>query len=384
MNLFTLVAANLASIPFRLFSRRLFEKPAKVLILKPCCLSQVMLTTPLLAVLSDAFPEVRFDWAVSEWARPAIIGNPRINQLVDTGRVTLANGAWADVGILIERLREEKYDTCFVPSRSTLLSYITWRAGIRQRIGLNVNGRGFAYTLPVKPPKEELNEGEIYLSLAHAVGIQERAKMEFYPADEDRATIMERLLDETGWDGISPLVVIHPGGGGNPVHPNHGLRWPEERFALLGSRLVRKYGAHVVLVASPSEKEISEKILGFTSVHVSNLTGTLSLGEVGGLCEVADLYVGNDTGPTQIAVAMGCPTLSIFGPTNPAVSHPYGNNRKFRVVQTKRGAGRANRFSWELGASVDEVLVAADELLGLPPDHLTPTPDPRPPIPDQH
>lgn len=373
-NFFTVAAANLASIPFRLFSRRPFETPAKVLILKPCCLSQVMLATPLLTVLSDAFPDVRFDWAVSEWARPAISSNPRISQLIDTGQVTLADGTWADVGILVERLRQEEYDTCFVPSRSTLLSYITWRAGIRQRIGLNVNGRGFAYTLPVKPPKEELNEAEIYLSLAQAVGIQKKAEMEFYPADEERATIMKRLLDEVEWNGISPLVIIHPGGGGNPAYPDRDPRWPEERFALLSSRLVRKYGAHVVLVASDTEKRISENILGLTSAPVSNLSGILSLGEVGALCEVADLYVGNDTGPTQIAAAMGCPTLSIFGPTNPAVSQPYGNNRKLRVVQTKRGAKATNNFSWEGGATVDEVLAAADELLGLPPDHLTPDP----------
>lgn len=375
-NFFTVATANLASIPFRLFSRPPFESPAKVLILKPCCLSQVMLATPLLAVLSDAFPEARFDWALSEWARPAIRGNPRINQIVDTGQVTLADGTWADVGILIERLRQEEYDTCFVPSRSTLLSYISWRAGIRQRIGLNVNGRGFAYTIPVKPPKEERNEAEIYLSLARAVGIQEKAEMEFHPADEERATITESLLDQVGWNGISPLVIIHPGGGKNPAYSDHDPRWPEERFALLCSRLVRKYGAHVVLIASESEKRVSKNIFGLTSAPISNLTGALSLGEIGALCEVADLYVGNDTGPTHIAAAMGCPTLAIYGPTDPTESRPFGNSRKIRIVQAKPEAGARSNFSWEGGATVDEVLAAADELLGLPPDHLAPIPNP--------
>jgi heptosyltransferase-2 len=374
MNLFTLAAANLASIPFRLFSRRPFEKPTKVLILKPCCLSQVMLATPLLAVLSDAFPDARFDWAISEWARPAISGNPRISHIIDMGKVTLGDGTWADAGSLVERLRQEEYDACFVPSRSSLLSYNTWRAGIRQRIGLNANGRGFAYTIPVKPPKGELNEAEIYLSLARAVGIQEKSGMEFYPADQDRDSATEKLQGEVGWEGINPLVVVHPGGGGNPAEPNHDIRWPEERFALLCSRLVRKYGAHVVLVASKAEEGISKKILGLTPVPISNLTGTLSLGEVGALCEVADLYVGNDTGPTQISVAMGCPTLAIYGPTDPAVSRPYGDNRKVRIVQAKPEAGSTGNFSWEGGPAVDEVLAAADDLLGLPPDHLTPNP----------
>jgi ADP-heptose:LPS heptosyltransferase len=374
MNLLALAAANLAGIPFRLFSRRPFEAPAKVLILKPCCLSQVMLATPLLAVLSDAYPEARFDWAVSDWARPAISGNPRISQIVDTGQVTLGEGAWADVGNLVERLRQGEYDTCFVPSRSSLLSYISWRAGIRQRIGLNVNGQGFAYTLPVKPLEGEQNEAEIYLSLARAVGIQETAGMEFYPADQERESITGRLHDDVGWDGISPLVIVHPGGGENPENTNRAIRWPEERFALLCSRLIRKYGAHLVLVASKAEEGISQKILGLTSIPISNLAGALSLGEVGALCEVADLYVGNDTGPTHIAVAMGCPTLAIYGPTDPAVSRPNGDNRKVRIVQAKPETRSTNNFSWERGATVDEVLASADDLLGLPPDHLSPDP----------
>lgn len=374
MNVFTIAAANLAGIPFRLFSRRPFEAPAKVLILKPCCLSQVMLATPLLAVLSDAYPNARFDWAVSDWARPAISGNPRIRQIVDTGQVTLAGGTWADVGSLVERLRQGEYDTCFVPARSSLLSYISWRAGIRQRIGLNITGRGFTYTLPVKPPKGEQNEAEIYLSLARAVGIQEKAGMEFYPADQERESIMGRLQDEVGWDGIHPLVIVHPGGGENPENPNRAIRWPEERFALLCSRLIRRYGAHVVLVASKAEEGISQKILGLTSIPISNLAGALSLGEVGALCEIADLYVGNDTGPTHVAVAMGCPTLAIYGPTDPAVTRPYSNNQKVRLVQAKPETGSRNNFSWEQGATVDEVLAAADDLLGLPPDHLSPDP----------
>ncbi|MBK6325559.1 MAG: hypothetical protein IPF56_06380 [Chloroflexi bacterium] len=44
-----------------------------------------MLTTPLLVALSNAFPQTRFDWVVSSWGRPAIIGNPRITELIDAG-----------------------------------------------------------------------------------------------------------------------------------------------------------------------------------------------------------------------------------------------------------------------------------------------------------
>ena len=89
------------------------------------------LATPLLAVLSEAFPDARFDWAVSDWARPAIVGNPRLTELISTGEGDIQKRSWRQIGHLVKRLRMEKYDTCFMPSRSGVLSYIAWQAGIR-------------------------------------------------------------------------------------------------------------------------------------------------------------------------------------------------------------------------------------------------------------
>ena len=379
-NLLTVALANVASLPFRLTPRRPVEAPKKALILKPCCMSQVMLATPLVASLSEAYPEALFDWAISRWARPAISGNPRINTLIDTVGATLPDGSWDDVRDLIATLRSEKYDTCFIPSRATLLSYIAWQAGIPQRIGLNVHGRGFAHTLPVKVPNDEKNEAKVYLTLAEALGIESQPEMEFYPTDGDRTAVTERLLDEIGWQGILPLAIIHPGGGENPVRQGKDTRWPAERFALLGSRLIRKYGAHLLLVGSDQEQELAETIVGLISAPVLNFAGRMSLGELGALCEVADLYVGNDAGPTQIAAAMGCPTLAIFGPTDPAVSGPYTGIGKVRILQPD---DVSKPFSWEHGPTADDALAAADGLMGLPPDHIMPDTGMRPAVPDR-
>ena len=65
-NLLTAIAARLASVPFRMFANRQpFQTPRKALILKPCCLSQVMLATPLLAALKEAYPQAQFDWELT-------------------------------------------------------------------------------------------------------------------------------------------------------------------------------------------------------------------------------------------------------------------------------------------------------------------------------
>lgn len=359
----TTALAQLARIPFRLWGKRPFAPPQKALILKPCCISQVMLTTPLLATLHKAYLDTRFDWAVSDWARPAIAGNPRLTELISTGSGGLGTARWSDVKALIEQLRAEQYDTCFIPGRSSLLAFIAWRAGIPQRIGLDVNGRGFAHTFPVKPAKDKQHEAEIYLSLAQAIGIEETlidsARMEYYAPDVERTAVTQRLIDELDWLGDTPLIIIHPGGGSNPIHSNPEKQWPVERFVRLGNHLVKKYQAQILIVGGEGERPLAQIISGLMHASVANWTGRITLGELGALCEVADLYIGNDAGPTHIATAVGCPTLAIYGPSNPAVSGPYGGGDTAVTLWRKM----ETNFSWEKGITVEDAIQAAEKML---------------------
>jgi lipopolysaccharide heptosyltransferase II len=353
-------ALTIARLPFLLSSRRPFETPEKILMLKPCCLSQVLMATPLLAALAETFPDAQFDWGVSEWARPAVASNPRLTELVDTGRVGLPGGNRADARTLSEQLRQKEYDTCFVPARSAMLSYVAWQAGIPQRIGLNVSGRGFAYTQAVRPPKGVYHEVELYLSLARAINIEPEAHMEYFPTDAERTAVMERLLDEIEWNEEQPLVLIHPAGASNPISPDVSKRWPMERFAVFASRMIREREAQVILVGSEGDRPLVQEIFGVMAATVPNLAGRLSLGELGALCEIADLYVGNDAGPTHVAAAVGCPTLAIFGPSDPAVSGPYAASSEIAILRPET---IARPFSWANGPTADEAMAAAGRLL---------------------
>jgi ADP-heptose:LPS heptosyltransferase len=327
-----------------------------------------MLATPMLAALSIEFPDTRFDWAIGDWARPAIAKNPRLTALISIGEGGIQRRSWAQIGQLVKRLRQEEYDTCFVPSRSGVLSYIAWQAGIRQRVGLLISGRGFAHTVAVSPTKDNRNAATRGLALARAAGVTEETiksvGMEFYPADRDRLAVTQRLVEEIDWLGEVPLVIFHPGGGENPKRSTPIKRWPAERFARLGNHVKREYGAKIVLVGAEGERSLTRAIAGLMAAHVTDLSGQLSLGEIGAMCEVADLFVGNDSGPSHVAAASGCPTLVIYGPSDPAFSKPYmpkGNVvtvwRDLREVEEERP------FTWDIGVTAGQVIEAADSLL---------------------
>lgn len=359
----------MARIPFALFARQPFIKPRKVLILQPCCLSQAMLTTPLLAALSRAYPNVRFDWAVDTWTRPAVASNPRLTEVVTIGDKSVYAMSRRELAALSAMLREQEYDTCFIPNSSTRMAYLAWRAGIPQRVGLNAGSRGFAHTLAVAPAVEESSSAKQALLLAAAAGVHPdivgEVGEEFYPSDRARTEMTRRLVEEIDWLGDTPLAVIHPGGGSNPLETDSRKRWPVERFALLGNHLARTHRARVLLVGGETDRPAATAVAGMMAGRVPNLAGKLTLSEIGALAEMADLYVGNDTGPTHVAAAVGCKTLAIYGPTQPFVSQPYAPKGKVVLLwrDWQREVAVERPFTWDLGISVKEAIRAADRLL---------------------
>jgi heptosyltransferase III len=114
--------------------------------------------------------------------------------------------------------------------------------------------------------------------------------------------------------GLMPRVHMEPGGGRRTVviHPFSGSsrkNWPLDRFRELASRLRLR----VEWTAGP-EEELAEA------------TRFEDLGELASWMAGAELYIGNDSGITHLAAALGMRTLALFGPTAPQTWAPRGEN----------------------------------------------------------
>lgn len=350
--------------PSWLVSRRPLTPPQRAVILQPHGVSSIMLATPLLAALGMAFPDAQFDWVVQNDAAAAVAGNPRLRRLIRLEDNSGDSSAHAGA-ILVERLQRGEYDTCFLTDQAGRLGAIARRAGIPQRLGLSEAGYGQASTFMVRPPASDRHRAVHNLALAAAAGVAESdlhaAEAEFYPSDADRTAVTRWLVEDLDWLGETPLVIMHPGG----VPEGTGRanqRWPAARFARLANHLGRTHGARVILVGGPADVRIAVEVAGMVAAPVTNRAGQMGLGEVGALGEIAGLYVGNDAGPTHIAAAAGCPTLAIFGPTDPAVTAPYTRRSPVEVLRESPGSGP---FSWDNGVSVEQAAAAADRLLAV-------------------
>jgi len=109
------------------------------------------------------------------------------------------------------------------------------------------------------------------------------------------------------------FIVLMPGSGS----PNKN--WPAEKFAALARELHHRFG--VVALLGPAEKGIRTTFQGTACTVMEGL----ELSTVAGLMSLAKAFVGNDSGVSHLAAALGVPGVVLFGPTEPSRWRPLGN-----------------------------------------------------------
>jgi lipopolysaccharide heptosyltransferase II len=292
--------------------------PCRILVVKPGMLGDVLLTTPVLAALRARFPRATIHYAVGQYARPAITGHPAVSALVDVGGG--AGRGRRSLLSLLYQMRTGHYDICLILDRSPLLASLPLLAGIPIRAGIDSAGRGFALNVRV-PWDESLHEADLYLQVAGALGCPTNGyHLSFAPGDA-----AERQVDAL-WaaHGLQPPVVaLAPGGGSNPGMDLPEKRWPPASFAALGDRLHTELHATIVLLGGPGDRDLCATVRAAMQAPAVDLGGPAPFAERGALLRRCALYVGNDSGPTHLAVAVGCPVVAIFGPTDPGLYGPY-------------------------------------------------------------
>jgi ADP-heptose:LPS heptosyltransferase len=117
------------------------------------------------------------------------------------------------------------------------------------------------------------------------------------------------------------------------------------------------------------DKALGSRIKAMMSTPALVACGDTSLKQLGALFEGASLVVANDTGSMHIAVSVGAPVIALFGPTDPALTGPYGEG-SYRVISRQESCDvpcydllcKDNRCMAAI--SVEDVLSASDEIFG--------------------
>ena len=292
-------------LPF-IFLINLFFKPRrklksikKIIIFRLDRIGDFVLSLPVIDNLKLQYP----DASISIVVRPYLKDLAFLIKNID--KVIVYNGKIST----INRIRKERYDIAIdllydYKLKPAILTFLT-KAPIR--VGFSWGFRELFFTHAVKKINQ-INKNIVDLNL-------ELLKLLNVPIRVTTPKInIERKVSD------NKFVAIHPGGY------YKSQRWDVTRFSLLAKRILEELKEKVIVIGSGEEKGLVDYIV--SNVNNENIKRVLpkDIKELVELLSNSKLLICNNSGPLHLANALGIPTISTMGPTDPVLWWPKGDN----------------------------------------------------------
>jgi lipopolysaccharide heptosyltransferase II len=226
----------------------------------------------------------------------------------------------------VRALRARRFDTAFILRRSLSRSLLLALAGIPMRVGFANPKSGWVLTHRVVPSPAPQHKAWTYLQLSTALGWEGPPQPCTYTVGDEERSQALRWLEAKQWVEARPLVLLHP--GANWAHK----RWPSERFAELGERLVSLRQVRVLITGGPGDWEVARSVAERVRSPAACLVEPMGLRQLGALLEQVHLVVSNDTGVLHLAAALQRPLVALYGPTSPSLTGPLGEPGRLAVL----------------------------------------------------
>lgn len=331
----------------------------RILIVRLSALGDVIHGVPVACALREAFPQATIGWIVEGRTADLLEAHPAIDHVIRAPRGWLKSPR--AVLALRRKMRGLRFDVAIDLQCLTKSAIAAKLSGCRRRIGkAGSDGRELSkwFHNELVPVGGE-HVIDHYLELLRPLGIT-APRTEFnLPERESDGLLAEQIL-HTEELSRGRFVVVNPGAGWA------SKIWPPERYGELAGRLQRQYGIPTLAVwGLPAEKPLAEAIVA-ASNGAARLAPPTSVLELGAVCRRAALFVGSDTGPMHLAVAVGTPTISLHGPSIADWCGAYGPHNIRLQVRYESGSAQERRKADDSAMreiSVDMVEKACRRLL---------------------
>lgn len=297
----------------------------EILIIRLSSVGDVIHCTPVASTLKAARPDWRITWLVGEAAADLVRYNPDVDEVLvwsrerferHLGRLELgkARRMWLE----LEQMLAGRYFDAVLDVHGLFLTGLIARlAGTQRRIGMS-GAREFNWLFmsEVAPPVGR-HVTDRYLGVLKPLGIATFERGMRLTVPDDARRFAESFLRSQGISPQAKIAVLVP------ATTWRSKNWPASYFAETARLLARDFA--VVLCGGKAEAGLGETIAAMAKAPVVNAAGRTGLLELAALVAKAAVVVTADTGPLHIAAALGTPTVAVFGPTDPAVWGPEGD-----------------------------------------------------------
>ena len=317
-------------------------------------IGDAILTLPVACALRKHFPDAYLGWVVEKKAAPMVRNHEVLDVVIE-----LERGWFTSLRGIREakrRLRSHGFDTSIDCQGNTKSSLAGRLSGAKRRIGYAGRHGGelsrILNNVRVTPVFSHLTDRS--LELLTPLGINSPAvewKLPLTEASQSWAQQWRRTVDS------NQLAVLNPGG----TWPSK--LWEAKRFGDTARYIRDRYQYKSVVVWGAAwEREMAEAIVD-ASEGSAVLAPDTDLHHLAALIQTADLFLSGDTGPLHMAVAVGTPTIGMYGATRPGDSGPYGQVALQRAYEEGSRRHRRSSDNTAMRAiGVEHVCQAIDDL----------------------
>ncbi len=295
------------------------QRIRKLLVILPVGIGDVIMATPALRALRRAFPHATIDAVGNRWSIDILEGNPHFNRLTvhDSlyGRHSLSH-------LYREAKSYRSYDCAVVFSYFTLPLFAFF-CGCKIRVGPFMKHEGFALTHKTRF-YSGLHVVDLFLRVAGLLG-----------ARTDDTSL--ELFDYRRQKRNDALVGLCVGGGKNPLSALAQKKWPTASYAELCSSLLDR-GFTLVFLGGKDDAQNTEQVVSLLGTShkkkIFNRVGSTTLKEAASILSGCRVFISGDSALMHLAAAVGTPTLSLFGPTDPCMLAPRGKEHAYLASST--------------------------------------------------
>ncbi|MDY3553910.1 glycosyltransferase family 9 protein [Gemmata sp. JC717] len=290
----------------------------RIAIIKPSALGDIVHALPVLTALRARFPVARITWVVNASLEPLIAGHPDLTDTLpfDRGAFKGLRGGLAAAWGFAAELRRRQFDLVIDMQGLFRSGLMALASGAPRRVGFRNarEGSRYAYTHKLAAPaRTEGHAVDRMWAVAEAFGVGHLPKTFRVPVRTDeRITARAELMTLP-----RPWVAVAVGAKWVTK------RWPAPHFAELLNRAQSHFGGSAVFVGGHEDTPAVREVMTGLRGPALDLTGRTSLPRLSAALSLADVMVGNDTGPLHLAAALGVPCVAPYLCTKVASHGPY-------------------------------------------------------------
>jgi lipopolysaccharide heptosyltransferase II len=325
-------------------------KPTKerILLIRPDHMGDVLLTTPAIQALRAARPNAEIHALVGTWSSEVIASYPEIDLTLTVpfpGFSREPKQNWRSPYELAlstaRQLRIIGYSSAIIfrPDHwwGAMLAKL---AGIPERIGYNLTDVAPFLTKSLPHISQHVVLQNLSLVEQWTGKIAPEQAVYDFPLDDDDRGYIDGYLEVWGIRREKPVIAIHAGSGASIKN------WQDEKWADVADTLSEQLDSPVVLTGGDHELTTARNIAALMKTRACIIAGDTRVGQLAALFARSKVVLGADSGPLHLAAAVGTPTVTLYGPADPAEFGTWGSPWKHYILTTSIGCRPCRILDW--------------------------------------